>query len=81
MSRVCDLTGKRPVSGNSVSHSHVKTKRKFYPNLQKKKFFITEEDRWIMLKVTTKAIRTINKKGIYSYMQELKKAGVLIKQA
>lgn len=78
MSKICDLTGKRPISGNNVSHSHVKTKRKFYPNLQKKKFFIPEEDRWINLKVSTTAIRTINKKGIYRYLKELEKAGVVV---
>jgi len=79
MSRICDLTGKRPVSGNSVSHSHVKTKRKFYPNLQKKKFFIPELDKWITLKITTKAIRTINKKGIYTYLKELERTDLLAK--
>ena len=79
MSRICDLTGKRPVSGNNVSHSHVKTKRKFYPNLQKKKFFIPELDKWITLKITTKAMRTINKKGIYTYLKELERTDLLAK--
>jgi len=64
MSRICDLTGKAAMVGNRVSHSNAKTKRKFYPNLQLKKFFIPEEDRWITLKVSTSAIKTINKIGI-----------------
>ena len=63
------------MSGNSVSHSNIKTKRKFYPNLQKKSFFIPELDRWIDLKVSTTSIRTINKKGIYTYLKELEKKG------
>jgi large subunit ribosomal protein L28 len=62
MSRVCQVTGKVPVSGNSVSHSNIKTKRRFLPNLQTKRFFLAEEDRWVTLKLTTDAIRTINKK-------------------
>ncbi len=64
MSRICDLTGKAAMVGNRVSHSNAKTKRKFYPNLQLKKFYIPEEDRWITLKVSTSAIKTINKIGI-----------------
>ena len=53
MSKVCVLTGKRPISGNSVSHSNIKTKRRFLPNLQKKRFFLAEEDKWVTLKVST----------------------------
>ncbi|KHJ39736.1 MULTISPECIES: 50S ribosomal protein L28 [Pedobacter] len=64
MSRICDLTGKASLVGNHVSHSNVKTKRKFHPNLQLKRFYIPEEDRWITLKVSTSAIKTINKIGI-----------------
>ena len=75
MARVCDLTGKRPLSGNNVSKSHAKTKRKFYPNLHKKRFFIPETNEWITLKVSTSAIRTINKKGIYTYLKELESKG------
>ncbi len=73
MSRVCELTGKGPISGNKVSHANNRTKRKFYPNLKTKKFYIPEEDEWITLKVSTSALRTINKKGIYAYLQELEK--------
>jgi len=73
MARVCELTGKKTMVGNNVSHSHIKTKRKFYPNLQTKKFYIQEEDAWVVLKVSTSAMRTINKKGIYTYLKEIEK--------
>lgn len=75
MSRICDLTGKKPVSGNYVSHSNAKTRRRFYPNLQTKKFFIPETNEWVTLKVSTSAIRTISKLGIYQYIQKLEKKG------
>ena len=70
MARVCDITGKRPQVGNNVSHANNKTKRKFYPNLQKKRFYIPEEDAWITLKVSTSAIRTINKNGISAVLKK-----------
>lgn len=75
MSRICDLTGKKPVTGNYVSHSNSKTKRRFYPNLQTKKFFIPETKEWVTLKVCTSAIRTISKLGIYQYIKKLEKKG------
>ena len=75
MSRVCELTGKKPMSGNNVSHSKRKTKRKFLPNLVTKKFFIPEMDRWVSLKVSTSAMRTINKKGITACLKEFEKNG------
>lgn len=75
MSRICDLTGKTALTGNNVSHSNVKTKRKFYPNLQTKRFYIPEEDRWITLKVSTSAIKTINKNGITSVINKFIKKG------
>lgn len=74
MAKACDITGKRAIGGHKVSHSNIKTKRKFYPNLQKKRFFIPEENRWIELKVSTSAIRTISKKGISAVLRELNKA-------
>lgn len=77
MSRVCQITGKKVVAGNNVSHSNKKTKRKFYPNLQTKKFYIPEEDKWITLKVTTSVLKTINKKGIAAVLKEAKAQGVL----
>lgn len=64
MSKICDLTGKKSIVGNSVSFSNKKTKRRFNPNLQKKKFYIPETKEWVTLKISTSAIRTIHKKGI-----------------
>jgi len=75
MSRICDLTGKTALTGNKVSHSNARTKRKFYPNLQTKRFFIPEEDRWITLKVSTSAIKTINKNGITAAIDKFIKRG------
>ena len=75
MSRICDLTGKAALTGNNVSHSIVKTKRRFYPNLQTKRFYLPEEDRWITLKVSTAAIKTINKNGITAVINKFLKKG------
>ncbi len=75
MARVCQITGKKPMVGNNVSHALNKTKRKFYPNLQKKRFYIPEEDKWITLKVSTSAIRTINKNGITAVLKKARKQG------
>lgn len=63
------------MSGHNVSHSNVKTKRKFLPNLISKRFFVPELDRWVSLKVSTSALRTINKKGVFAYLSELEKKG------
>ena len=78
MARVCQVTGKKPIVGNSVSHSNIKTKRRFLPNLQKKRFFFAEEDRWVYLKVSTDALRTINKNGLASVIKELRLKGTKI---
>ena len=75
MSRVCQITGKRPRVGNNVSHANNKTKRKFYPNLHTKRFYIPEEDKWITLKVSSTALRTINKKGITTVLKEARQNG------
>ena len=75
MSRVCQITGKVPVSGHRVSHSNIKSKRRFLPNLQTKRFFLAEEDRWIVLKLSTEGIRTINKRGLYSVIKEMRASG------
>jgi len=77
MSKVCQVTGKRPMSGNNVSHANNRTKRKFYPNLQKKKFYIPEEDRWIVLKVSTSGMRTINKNGITASLKKARAKGLI----
>lgn len=79
MSKVCELTGKKAIVGNNVSHSNTKTKRKFQPNLKTKKFFVPEENQWITLKVSTSAIRTINKKGISAVLKEAREKGFLKK--
>lgn len=75
MARVCQVTGKVPITGHYVSHSNIKTKRRFLPNLQTKRFFLTEEDRWITLKLSTEGLRTINKKGLYTVVKELRAQG------
>jgi large subunit ribosomal protein L28 len=75
MARVCQVTGKVPIGGNKVSHSNIKTKRRFLPNLQKKRFYLVEEDKWITLKLCTEAIRTINKKGLFTVVKELRAKG------
>ena len=75
MARVCQVTGKVPVGGHKVSHSNIKTKRRFLPNLQKKRFYLAEEDKWITLKLTTDAMRTINKRGLFNVVKQLRAEG------
>jgi large subunit ribosomal protein L28 len=75
MARVCQITGKVPVTGHKVSHSNVKTKRRFLPNLQTKRFFLAEEDKWVTLKVSTEGLRTINKNGLYQVVKDLRARG------
>ena len=77
MSKVCQITGKKVVSGNNVSFSNRKTKRKFLPNLQTKKFYIPEENKWITLKVSSAAIRTIDKNGISATLADARSKGFL----
>lgn len=78
MARVCQVTGRKPVTGHKISFSNKKSKRRFLPNLQKKRFFLVEEDRWISLKLCTDAIRTINKNGLLSVVKELRAKGQTI---
>ena len=73
MSRVCQISGKKAMVGNNVSHSNRKTKRRFNINLIRKKFYIPSEDKWITLKVTTSALKTIDKKGISEVLKIAKK--------
>lgn len=75
MARVCQVTGKRPMVGNNVSHANNKTKRRFLPNLQSRRFWVESENRWITLRVSTKALRTIDKKGIEVVLAELRARG------
>ncbi|MDD2986333.1 50S ribosomal protein L28 [Flavobacterium sp.] len=77
MSRVCDLTGKRAMVGNNVSHAMNKTKRKFSVNLVKKRFYLAEEDRWISLRVAASTIKTINKKGLSAVLKDAKAKGFI----
>jgi large subunit ribosomal protein L28 len=75
MSRICQITGKKVMAGNNVSHAKNRTKRKFYPNLQTKKFFVPETGEIVILKVSANAIRTIDKKGIAAVLAEAKANG------
>lgn len=77
MSKVCQITGKRSIGGNKVSHSNIKTKRKFNPNLQKKRFYWEEEKIWVTLKVTPKGMKTINKLGLEKAIQRAAEKGYL----
>ncbi len=72
MSRVCEVTGKRPMAGNNVSHANNKTKRRFMPNLQSRRFWIESESRWVRLRVSKKGLRIIDKDGIESVLTDIK---------
>lgn len=74
MARKCQLTGKKPLVGNHVSHANNKVKRRFLPNLQKKKIWIQEEKRWVTVKITAKALKILDKKGYHVMLKELDKA-------
>ena len=78
MSRVCDVTGKRPMFGNNVSHAHNKSRRRFNINLQKKKFWLPDENRFITLRISTRGMRIIDKKGISKVVKDLKAKGVKV---
>jgi len=75
MARVCQVTGKAPMVGNNVSHANNKTKRRFLPNLQSRRFWVESENRWIRLRVSTNAIRTIDKLGIDAVLVDLRARG------
>jgi large subunit ribosomal protein L28 len=75
MARVCQVTGKGPIMGNNVSHANNKTKRRFLPNLQSRRFWVESENRWIRLRVSAKAIRTIDKNGIEAVLAEMRASG------
>ncbi|ASV31350.1 50S ribosomal protein L28 [Maribacter cobaltidurans] len=77
MSKVCEITGKKAMVGNNVSFSINKTKRRFDVNLSKKRFYIPEEDRWVTLKVSTRALKLINKKGISAVLKDAKANGLV----
>ena len=77
MARVCQVTGKGPMVGNNVSHANNKTKRRFLPNLQSRRFWVESENRWVRLRVSAKAIRTIDKNGIDAVLAEMRARGDL----
>ena len=78
MSRVCQVTGKRPVAGNNVSHAHNKTRRRFLPNLQSHRFWVESEQRWVKLRVSTKGLRIIDKRGIDRVLTDIRATGTKI---
>jgi large subunit ribosomal protein L28 len=78
MSKICQVTGKKAMVGNNVSHSKRRTKRKFYPNLFVKRYFLPEEERWITLKVSAAGMRTISKKGLTAALKEAKEKGYIL---
>lgn len=78
MSRVCQVTGKRPIAGNNVSHAHNKTRRRFLPNLQTHRFWVESEQRWIKLRVSTKGLRIIDKRGIDRVLTDIRASGTKI---
>ena len=75
MARVCQVTGKQPMVGNNVSHAHNKTRRRFLPNLQKRKFWVESENRWVSMRITNAALRTIDKNGIDVVLAKMRAAG------
>ncbi|NOT15733.1 MAG: 50S ribosomal protein L28 [Methylotenera sp.] len=75
MARVCQVTGKKPMVGNNVSHAQNKTKRRFLPNLQNRKFWVESENRWVSMRITNAALRTIDKNGIDSVLAEMRASG------
>jgi large subunit ribosomal protein L28 len=78
MSRICQVTGKKAMTGNNVSHSKRRTKRKFYPNLFVKKYYLPEEERWISLKISAAGIRLISKNGLTNVLKEAKEKGYIL---
>ena len=77
MARVCAVTGKKPMVGNNVSHANNRTKRRFLPNLQYRRFWLENEKRWISLRISMAALRTIDKKGIEVVLEEMRASGAL----
>ena len=75
MSKVCQVTGKRPIAGNNVSHAHNETKRRFLPNLHTRRFWVESEKRWVTLRVSTKGLRIIDKKGIDEVLSDVRARG------
>lgn len=81
MSRVCQVTGKRPMAGNNVSHANNKTRRRFLPNLQSRRFWVASENRWIRLRVSKQGLRLIDKNGIERVLADLRARGAGLKRS
>jgi large subunit ribosomal protein L28 len=78
MARVCQVTGKKPMAGNNVSHANNKTKRRFLPNLQDRRFFVESENRWVSLRLSKAGLRTIDKLGIDAVLADMRKRGIRV---
>ncbi len=78
MSRVCQVTGKRPMAGNNVSHAHNKTRRRFLPNLHSRRFWVESENRWVKLRVSNQGLRIIDKKGIDQVLSDIRARGIKV---
>lgn len=78
MARVCQVTGKGPITGNNVSHANNKTRRRFLPNLQTRRFWVESENRWVRLRVSASALRTIDKNGIDAVLADLRARGEVV---
>ncbi len=78
MARVCQVTGKRPITGNNVSHANNRTRRRFLPNLQNRRFWVESENRWVRLRVSTRGLRLIDKNGIDAVLSDLRERGEVI---
>jgi large subunit ribosomal protein L28 len=78
MSRVCQVTGKKPLAGNNVSHANNKTKRRFLPNLHVHRFWVESENRWVKLRLSSQGMRLIDKKGIDAVLQEMHRRGITV---
>ena len=78
MARVCEVTGKKPMVGNNVSHANNKTRRRFSANIHERRFWVASENRWVKLRISTNALRTIDKNGIDAVLAELRASGVKV---
>ncbi len=78
MGRYCQVTGKKPVSGNTVSHANNKTRRRFLPNLQRKRYFLPDENRWVTLSISAHGMKIIDKKGLARVVADMRAAGAKI---
>lgn len=78
MARVCQVTGKKPMSGNNVSHANNRTKRRFLPNLQNRRFFVESENRWVSLRLSRAGLRTIDKLGIDAVLADMRERGIKV---